>query len=197
MTTIVFVRHGNTDWNIENRAQGHSNNPLNSTGFRQARAVAERLAEENWDFLFSSDLLRARQTAEMISSYIGNSIRYDERLRERQRGDIEGTNEDERIQIWGENWRGLNLWQESYQSLRERGRDFVEDIHRQYPGKTILVVTHGRLLIETLHELIPSETIEGDLLGNTSVTIIKRDDEGWKYVLYNCTNHLLSEELTK
>ncbi|WP_042459465.1 histidine phosphatase family protein [Neobacillus dielmonensis] len=196
MTTIAFVRHGNTDWNIEKRAQGHSHNPLNETGFKQARAVAERLAKEEWDLLLSSDLLRAKQTAEIISSRIGLPILYDERLRERNRGEIEGTIEEERIQIWGKDWRSLNLWQESYQSLRERGRQFVEDLYQRYPDKKILVVTHGFFLIHMLYELCPNETNEKDALDNTSITIIRSKNNGWEYLLYNSTSHLKTEEIT-
>jgi len=197
MTTITFVRHGNTDWNIEKRAQGHSSNPLNDTGLSQARAVAERLAKGSWDFFFSSDLLRAKQTAEIISSHINQPIMFDERLRERDRGDIEGTTEEERIQRWGKDWRKLNLWQESYQSLRLRGSQFVEEIHAKYPAQDIIVVTHGKLLIETLYELCPEETDHNDLLNNASVTIIRKGAQRWHYDLYNCTSHLSNEVLTK
>lgn len=197
MTTIAFVRHGNTDWNIEKRAQGHSNNSLNETGFKQAKAVAERLASQEWDLFISSDLLRARQTAEIISDRIGMPILYDQRLRERCRGEIEGTIEEDRIKMWGKDWRGLNLWQESYQSLRERGRHFVEELRERYTEKTILVVTHGALLIQTLYALCPNETNEKDLLDNTSITIIKSKDSGWEYLLYNSTTHLEAEEVTR
>lgn len=197
MTMITFVRHGNTDWNIEKRAQGHSDNPLNDIGFKQAEAVAQRLGIDQWDEFISSDLLRARQTAEIISPYIGKSMKFDQRLRERSRGKIEGTIEEERIEKWGEDWRKLELNQETYQSLRERGSNFVEDMLVQHPGKKVLAVCHGRLLIQTLHALFPEETTGDELLRNASVTIIKKTDDGWRYLLYDCTCHLKIEELTK
>ncbi|KAB8137453.1 histidine phosphatase family protein [Gracilibacillus oryzae] len=197
MTRIVFVRHGNTDWNIEKRAQGHSSNSLNEMGFRQAELVARRLSEEKWDMLYASDLLRAKQTAEIISSQINLPIIFDQRLRERNRGIIEGTIETERIQTWGKDWRNLGFWQESYASLRVRGRHFVEEMHERYPGKNILAITHGRLLIETLYELVPNETNNEDLLNNTSITIIEMNNNCWKYGLYNCTRHLKSEAITQ
>ncbi|NGP43824.1 histidine phosphatase family protein [Bacillaceae bacterium SIJ1] len=197
MTRITFVRHGNTDWNVKKRAQGHSSNPLNRTGFQQADAVAKRLANEHWDVLVSSDLLRAKQTAEIIASYINLPILYDQRLRERDRGDIEGTIEEERIERWGKDWRRLGLWQESYAALQVRGREFVEDIESRFQGKSILVVTHGRLLIQTLYELCPNDTEENDLLDNTSVTVIQKNASAWTYNLYNCTSHLEEEAITK
>lgn len=197
MTRIVFVRHGNTDWNIEKRAQGHAANPLNERGFKQAEIVARRLAEGEYDFFYSSDLLRTKQTAEIISSQIHLPIHFDQRLREQNRGEIQGTIEEDRIRIWGEDWRSLKLWQESNQSMRIRGRHFVEEMHERYPGKTILVVSHGKFMIETLYELIPLETDHNDSLHNTSITIIKKSANGWEYELYNCTRHLEKEEVTQ
>ncbi|GIP35473.1 histidine phosphatase family protein [Paenibacillus sp. J2TS4] len=197
MTIIGFVRHGNTDWNIENRAQGHSHNPLNPTGLRQADAVGRRLAKDNWDVIISSDLLRARQTAEIISSYMGKPIKFDQRLREISRGQIEGTIEEERIERWGKEWRKLDLGGETHQELRARGVSFVEDVVDQYAGQKVLVITHGKLLIETLYALCPDETDSSDLVRNSSLTIIKKSSSGFGYLLYNCTCHLKAEELTR
>jgi probable phosphoglycerate mutase len=193
LTSITFVRHGNTDFNVEKRAQGHLNNPLNETGFKQAKAVAERLAEEKWDLLFSSDLLRARQTAEIISKAIGLPITaYDVRLREISRGQIEGTIEEERIARWGVNWRELDLGEESLESVRKRGVDFVMEAVAKYPGKKMLLVSHGLLIRETLKGLMQDEST-GTPLANTSVTTVVYKDGQWRYELYGCTRHLDTE----
>ncbi|AQS56451.1 histidine phosphatase family protein [Novibacillus thermophilus] len=192
MTTIAFVRHGITDWNIKKRAQGHSNNPLNEIGRRQARSVAKRLSDEKWDVIVSSDLLRARETAEIISSYIGKPITFDKRLREIGLGEIQGTTEEERIQKWGKIWRQLDLGVETDQSLGERGIAFVEAMARKYPGKRIIAVSHGIIIGQTLKELFQSDTRDNNL-NNTSVTIITKSKGAWRYLLYNCTCHLKTE----
>src|SRR5699024_30593 len=101
MTTITFVRHGNTYWNVEKRAQGHSNNPLNEIGFKQAQAVAARLAKngDQWDMLIASDLKRATQTAEIISREIDQPIAlFDKRLREIGLDKIKCMDEYDRIE---------------------------------------------------------------------------------------------------
>ncbi|WP_248930086.1 histidine phosphatase family protein [Paenibacillus hamazuiensis] len=196
MDHITFVRHGNTNHNVENRAQGHLHNPLNETGLREAAAVAKRLSEEAWDVLVSSDLLRARQTAEIISEAIRLPIeRFDIRLREKDRGQIVDTIEEERVAKWGPNWRELDLGEETDQSLRVRGMSVVSDMINQYPGKKILVVTHGYFLGQTLKELIRDEST-GDHLRNTSVTTVVRNGKKWEYLLYDCVRHLESEKNT-
>jgi probable phosphoglycerate mutase len=190
MTRITFVRHGMTDHNLERRAQGHAQNPLNETGRAQSALVARRLAKERWDVFISSDLRRARETAEIISAAIGKPVDFfDERLREMDRGLVTDTTESERIERWGENWRLLDLGQETVQSIRARGVDFVEDVAKRFAGKNILVVTHGYFLGQTLKELMRDESTGDDLL-NTSVTTIVRNGKKWEYLLYNCVKHL-------
>jgi len=190
MTTITFVRHGITDHNIENRAQGHTQNPLNETGRAQAALVAKRLAETQWDVFISSDLRRARETAEIISAAIGKPVDFfDERLREMDRGKIADTIESERIERWGKDWRKLDMGQETHESMRARGMNFIEDITSRYPGKQVLVVTHGYFLGQTLKELMQDESTGNDLR-NTSLTIVERHDGRWQYVLYDCIKHL-------
>ena len=79
-TRLVFIRHGQTLWNMDGRVMGQLDSPLSPLGERQARAVAERLAREPFDFLYSSDLGRAVQTARFIARPGGHEIRLDEDL---------------------------------------------------------------------------------------------------------------------
>lgn len=190
LTTITFVRHGITDFNREKRAQGHLNNPLSETGIRQAKAVARRLAGESWDVIVSSDLWRARQTAELISKELGMSVScFDDRLREIGRGQLEGTVEEERVAKWGPGWRELDLGEESHESVRERGMSFVKAVTAQYPGKKVLAVSHGFLIGQIVKALMQDETT-GDRLRNTSVTTVARNGSKWECLLYDCIRHL-------
>lgn len=193
MATITFIRHGITDHNVEKRAQGHTQNPLNETGRAQAALVAKRLAGTEWDVFVSSDLRRARETSELISAAIGKSVDfYDRRLREMDRGKIADTTESERIKRWGVDWRQLDMEQETHESMRARGVSFVEEISSRFAGKRILVVTHGYFLGQTLKALMQDEST-GNELRNTSVTTIERRDGRWNYLLYDCVRHLSGE----
>lgn len=193
MATITFVRHGITDHNVEKRAQGHTQNPLNETGRAQAALVAKRLAGTEWDVFVSSDLRRARETSELISAAIGKSVDfYDRRLREMDRGKIADTTESERIERWGVDWRQLDMEQETHESMRARGLSFVEEVSSRFAGKRILVVTHGYFLGQTLKALMQDEST-GNELRNTSVTTIERRDGRWNYLLYDCVRHLSGE----
>ena len=125
MTTVGFVRHGITEWNVEGRAQGQTDIPLNEDGRKQAAALADRLlSKEGWDVIASSDLKRARETAEIIARrlHIGEIV-FDERLREIHCGLIEGLTVEERVAKWGEDWRGQALEMdksEQYWKMREQ-----------------------------------------------------------------------------
>lgn len=192
MTKITFVRHGNTYWNVEKRAQGHSDNPLNETGFRQAEAVADRLAKnsDKWDLLIASDLMRATQTADIIAREIDQPIAfYDERLREISRGDIQGTIEADRIEKWGPDWRELELGIETKESVRARGMDFVKDVSVSYPDEHLLIISHGILIKETVKGLLVKDDIEGTL-ENTSLTTVEKHPSKWVCTLFNSADHL-------
>lgn len=190
MTTIGFVRHGVTEWNELGIVQGSSNIPLNERGKRQALALANRLAnEEKWDIILSSDLERAAETARIISSKLGLAdIHFDERIREIDCGQIESTNEQDRISRWGSEWRKLDLGMESFEDVVKRGVAFLEDISEQHKGKRVLIVSHGAIVGLTLRELLgelPSKNIE-----NTAISIIHKREYGWECALFNCTKHL-------
>ncbi len=86
MTTILLVRHGQTDWNLDRRLQGHTDRPLNDRGREQARALAAELASEPLDAVYSSDLVRAHETARIIAAGRGLDVTAMDDLRERNFG---------------------------------------------------------------------------------------------------------------
>jgi probable phosphoglycerate mutase len=149
VTTLLLARHGETDWNSERRWQGHTDRPLNERGREQARALAEELAGRTIDAVYSSDLLRARETAEIVAAELGLEVRVEGGLREVDVGswsglvhsDVEASDPDgfRRWQEGGKGWeRG-----ESYEEMRARVVAAVIELAAAHPGETLLVVTHG------------------------------------------------------
>jgi broad specificity phosphatase PhoE len=149
VTTILLARHGETDWNRDGRWQGHSNTSLNRRGKEQARKLAEELSEEI-DVVYSSDLARARETAEIVAGRLGLDVRVDERLRERGFGSWEGLT---RPEIEERDAEALARWRagnghgahdaEPYDVFAERMRDFLDDVIQRHPGERVLVIAHG------------------------------------------------------
>src|SRR5918995_6148846 len=89
-TRIILARHGETDWNLERRWQGHSDRPLNETGLAQAEELAEELAGEPIAAVYSSDLVRAHETARIVAHRLGLDVVAVPGLRERRFGSWEG-----------------------------------------------------------------------------------------------------------
>ena len=135
MTTLLLVRHGETDWNAAGRLQGHTDRPLNEYGRRQARELAERLVGERIAAVYTSDLARARETAEIIAAPLGLEVVLEPGLREKNWGNWEGLTADERASI---EYAG-----ESTEAHRERVLDALNRIVEAHPGERVVVVTHG------------------------------------------------------
>ncbi|WP_054939139.1 histidine phosphatase family protein [Paenibacillus ihuae] len=190
MTTIGLIRHGSTLWNKEGRIQGHTDNPLDEEGLEQAAALAERLSTEKWDYIYSSDLLRARQTAEVIAARLGLSVAgWVPGIREMDGGLLEGTTEQELIERWGKEWRTLELGLEKNESGRLRGSRAIEEIAQRHPGRHVLVVSHGAILRSTLSGLVPELDVSV-FLKNTSLTWLVYTGTTWTCELYNCVKHI-------
>ncbi|MGY0691846.1 histidine phosphatase family protein [Virgibacillus sp. FSP13] len=195
MTKIGFVRHGVTDWNRERRAQGSTDVPLNEEGILQAEELADHLQVKDWDVIYSSNLARAKQTAEIIGSKLENiTIHFDPRLRENGGGMIEGTTEEERIAKWGPNWRELDLHKENSESIMARGRSIMDEILKEQNGKNILIVSHGSFIKSLLREMLPDEDVE-ESLHNCSLTILKKTKDIWNLELHNCTRYVSAQSL--
>jgi broad specificity phosphatase PhoE len=135
VTTLLLVRHGETDWNAEGRLQGHTDRPLNDHGRSQAKDLAERLAGEGADAIYTSDLVRAKETAEIVGERLGLTVVVDPDLREKDWGTWEGLTGDERVQVEFEG--------ESTEDHRDRVMGAVRRIVARHPEQRIVVVTHG------------------------------------------------------
>ncbi len=157
MTTLILVRHGETDWNAQHRWQGHSDTALNEAGRDQARRLADEL--EPVDALYSSDLARASETAGIIAERLGLDVRLDPRLRERGFGSWEGRTAEEIEASFPDEqrrWReGIGAGAhdaEQFEAFAARVGSFVEEIVPQHPGEDVLVVSHGGA-IRVVHAL--------------------------------------------
>ncbi|WP_236652916.1 histidine phosphatase family protein [Chitinophaga vietnamensis] len=190
ITRIVIIRHGTTAWNKAGRLQGHSDIPLDEEGREQARKLARRLADEHWDMIWSSHLLRAKETAAIITKELELPVVLEDgRLGEAGGGEAEGTTEEERIRRWGPQWRQLNLGAESNAAVVARGAAFMSDLVANYPGKNILIVSHGSFIRQTIAYLVP-EAPHQIALKNTAITELQYDGMQWSCELYNCVLHL-------
>lgn len=193
MTTIGFIRHGCTAWNKEGRAQGCTDVPLDEEGMVQAEKLADRLNPNDWDVIYASDLLRAKQTAETINQKIRKGpIHFDPRIRELGVGKVEGTTEAERVKKWGPNWKELDMDLETMESVYERGNAFLEEVIQKHEGKSILVVSHGSFTKRMLIQLLPQHDMDISL-ENGSITIVEKRADGWHLTLHNCVQHLVEQ----
>lgn len=157
ITRIVAIRHGETAWNVGGRLQGHLDIALNETGRLQAQRLAQAMAgREPLDAIYSSDLSRARDTAQAVAQATGAPLRVDAGLRERCFGDFQGQTFEQVTQAHpqdAERWRRRDPhWApagdggESLLVFRERVTQTVQALAAQNVGKNIAIVTHGGVL---------------------------------------------------
>ena len=150
-TEIIIIRHGETEWNSQRRMQGHSNSELSAVGRAQIQALGEMMKNVSFDHIYSSDSLRARQTAEAITQYSGHTLQFDQRIREKNLGVFEGLTSAEAKERHPEVYRlfkteGANYVideGESTQQLLERSLEFIEEIRLRHPQERVVMVTHG------------------------------------------------------
>jgi broad specificity phosphatase PhoE len=149
MTTLLLARHGETDWNHARRWQGHADRPLTDRGRAQAVDLAERLADIPLDAVYSSDLRRARETAEAVAHAHGLEVVELPELREVDVGSWQGLTRDEAEARFPEGflrWRaGGTGWDdgETYGGMSKRVLAAVDRIAGAHQGGRVLIVTHG------------------------------------------------------
>lgn len=184
--TIYLTRHGETDWNVKKIVQGHTNNPLNKTGIKQAKQLREKLAHVKFDAFYSSDLLRAKQTAEIVALNRKLAVQTTKALRERRYGSLEGKeslhlnkfrdlmdklikkDKEKHDQIYKQ--EGL----ETDEQVAKRLLTFLREIAVGNPEKTIFMGGHGGVMRIILTNLTGKRYHSGDIL-NTAYLVIKCD----------------------
>lgn len=172
--TLVLVRHGQSQWNLENRFTGWIDVPLSPAGIEEARKAGEVLTGIKFDCAFTSALVRAQETLRIILEVIGQThlpIERDQALNERHYGDLQGLNKDETASKYGK--EQVYLWRRSFDVNPPNGESLKDTRDRVMPyylakieplvkqGKRVLVVAHGnslRALVMTL-DSIPTKAI--------------------------------------
>lgn len=184
-TTFYLIRHGETDWNRERRVVGQGDPPLNETGRRQAAAAADYLEGLPLSIIYTSDLSRARETAEMIGAAIrpGADIRSDRRLREKHAGTVTGMRREEAQAAFPE-YRELmrrdplHTRPEGAESIADQLARVVEALDEyaaRHPDEAVGVVTHGGVIrCAVLHALnLTYAQLDQLDFDNCSVTVIE------------------------
>ena len=200
VTRLILIRHGETAWNRATRIQGHTDIPLSPLGLAQAQRLAEAMADEPLAAIYSSDLSRARQTAEAVAGVQGLAIHFDAALRERAFGRFEGLS-------WEEIDRG---YPEDAARWRRREPDFavgggesltvfsarcVAAARRAaaaHPGQSIALVAHGGVL-DCLYRAATRSALDAPRswqLGNATINRLLATAEGFTLIGWNDDRHL-------
>jgi broad specificity phosphatase PhoE len=196
---VIFIRPGETDWNRDLRYQGWVAIPLNEHGKRQVERLANFVRNIGLKALFTSDLKRAQQTADILSEKLGFAAQSDARLRERDIGKWQGLTRREM-----EGWYPQDYGQfqadpdnfiipggESRKQVRDRMRAAFEEILKANPGETVGIISHSTVINALLADIIPGVQFGSVDVSNTGVTSIHlREDGHWQLVAADDVTHL-------
>jgi 2,3-bisphosphoglycerate-dependent phosphoglycerate mutase len=200
MTRFIVVRHGETQWNVEERIQGHGDSPLTDKGLAQAEAIAARLAQEPFDVLVASDLGRAMRTAQAIARRCGPDVIADARLRERSFGAGEGMTYAEVDRAWPDVFSRMRETDpdfvipggESRRQFHERVRDAFVALAREHVGRRVAVVAHGgvlAVLYRVIHD-IPVARPHAVPISNASYNAVAFEADAWSLEAWDDVAHL-------
>jgi len=201
MNTVIFaVRHGETEWNLHEKQQGHFDSPLTDNGVKQAQLLADGLAGKNIDILFSSDLGRALQTADIIAEKLSLDIHTDSRLRERHLGIMQGLTKKEFAEKYPEEAAQFDTGDPDYilpggESARQRTNrcfDCAEGLAMSNAGKRILLVGHGGVLMSLFYKVTNTPLSEPRRFSifNASINSFSISDGQWRLDTWGEIAHL-------
>jgi 2,3-bisphosphoglycerate-dependent phosphoglycerate mutase len=176
MARLILLRHGESQWNLENRFTGWVDVPLSPRGIQEAKDAGEKLRSFTFDRAFTSVLARANETLRLVLEVIGQTaipIEKDKALNERMYGELQGLNKDETVKKYGE--AQVKIWRRSYDVRPPGGESLKDTAERVLPyyehtikpcllkGDTILVAAHGnslRALVMELEQLSREQVLE-------------------------------------
>lgn len=199
-TTLILVRHGETEWNRAGRIQGHTDSALTAEGIAQAEACALRLRDERIEQIIASDLARAQHTAILLNKSLQQPLRLDASLRERSFGIAEGSTYAELDLLYPELFSRVREVDphysvegaESRAQFHQRVRDSIQMIAAQHAGQRVLVVTHGGVLgaiYRWLHHL-PIASPHKIEIPNVGYNRIALTDDEWRVEVWGDVSHL-------
>ena len=193
-TTIYLVRHGQTNWNLSKKFQGQRKVPINRTGKEQAKKLASELKKVSFDVVYSSPVLRAIQTAQIIAP--NHTIRQCKDVRELDRPKHEGLFPHQIKKLipdieaqWardGIDWRSP-LGGETLREYQARSINSFKDIVKKHPGKCVLVVSHGgpiKSIVHWLHGGKPEDFLHVRNPENAECVVVEGSQEKFKVVEY-------------
>ncbi|MGV8847765.1 histidine phosphatase family protein [Tessaracoccus sp.] len=196
MTThVVFLRHGQTDWNHTHRLQGQADVHLDALGVQQAHAAANALKTRNFSAVYSSDLERAAVTARTVAADLDLPVRVDPRLQEIHVGSWSGKTRDQvelempEYAAWylqGKDFRRSESG-ETMEEMLLRSAPAIEEILERHQGQEVLVVGHGFLISKLLQHLLelPNDSRVIGALGNAHWSEVAFSDHGASLVSHN------------
>jgi probable phosphoglycerate mutase len=199
-TRFCIVRHGETDWNVERRIQGHIDIPLNAVGRAQAEATAAGLAAHAFAAAYSSDLARAWQTAEAAARRIGLELKPDAGLRERHYGLFQGLTAAEGAERFPAaharyRARDPNYAFEHGESLNDVAARVVAAmvaLAARHPGLTVLLVSHGGVL-DVCYRRATGRDLSSPRdfpIPNAALSWIEIGPQGWRLLSWADRRHL-------
>lgn len=200
VTRFILIRHGETEWNAVNREMGQLDSPLTAQGLSQAERLADRLAGVRFDALYSSDLGRAAQTAQAIARKCACEIVYDVRLRERHMGIFQGLTPAEsevrfpreRAAYHQKDANYVIPQGESAEQRLQRTVACLEELARRHAGKTVVIITHGGILLGFFEHVlgIPHGAGARFRRPNAAWNVFVQDERGWALETWGDVSHL-------
>lgn len=176
-TFVRVIRHGVTNWNYDGRIQGQIDIPLAPEGEEQAAQAAAFLAKAEWDGLYTSDLQRAKRTAEALGKACALYPVVEPALRERNFGEFEGYISEEITARVGHDWdKAPGV--ETLSDLAVRGMRALERIAIAHPGERLLVVSHGALIRAVVEHILDTRSTRP--IGNVSFTDLWYENGAWR-----------------
>ena len=199
-TRVLAIRHGETAWNVDGRIQGQLDVPLNDTGRWQVHRLALAVADEDVSAIYSSDLLRALETAQAVARGCDQPITTDAGLRERGFGVFEGLSYDEINKRWpaqAERWRKRDpeFGAEGGETLNQfyaRSIATASRLAALHPGQTIALISHGGVM-DCLYRAASHIALDAPRswqLGNASINRLLYTPQGFTLVGWSDTYHL-------
>ena len=200
VTRVLAIRHGETAWNAAGRIQGQLDIPLNATGEQQVRRLGRALVDEDIAAIYSSDLLRALDTAKAVARARGQTVTTDAGLRERGFGIFEGLSHAEIEQRWpadAARWRRRDpvfgaSGGETLNQFYARSIAAATRLAALHPGQTIALVSHGGVM-DCLYRAAARVALDAPRswqLGNASINRLLHTPQGFTLVGWSDTGHL-------